>query len=439
MSRKRRAFGVVAAAAAGAALLIAQPALSASAQPNPDSGQAAPARGLYKVLGATNTEQYRQVGQSGVDVLNHSHLGRKASGPGVEFDIVATPEQAATLRSQGYTVNLTGDWAAMLKERSKGDGGQRLAGDFPPGDEKYHTYQEMVDEINKAQSDHPDIAKVSSIGKSHEGRDIPVIKISDNVAQDENEPEVLFTCNMHAREHLTGEMCIRIFNRFTDGYANDPAIKDMVDNREIYIVPMQNPDGIEFDVASGEYQGWRKNRQDQGTDTNRNFDFKWGCCGGSSGNPGAEDYRGPSAASAPEVQAIQKFAESRVVDGKQQIKAHVDFHTFSELVMWPFGWTDNDVAEGMTQEEATRFQTIGKQMADTNGYTPQQLSDLYPTDGTICDYLWGKQRIWSFAFEMYPSGGGIDGFYPPDEKIEPETARNDKAVDILVKAAGEVP
>ncbi|RZS34876.1 carboxypeptidase T [Herbihabitans rhizosphaerae] len=435
MSTTRRAVGVIAAAVTGAALLIAQPALSASAQPNPDSDSgAAPARGLYKVLGATTKQQYTQITDSGVDVLTH-HGKRKASAPGVEFEVVANPEQAQKLRSQGYKVDLNGDWDAMLKERSRG----KKAGDFPPDDEKYHNYKEMTDEINKAQSDHADIAKVSSVGKSHEGRDIPVIKISDNVGQDEDEPEVLFTCNMHAREHITAEMCLRIVSRFTDGYAGDAAIKDMVDNREIYIVPMQNPDGIEYDISGGDYKGWRKNREGQGTDLNRNYSFKWGCCDGSSTDPGAEDYRGPSAASAPETQAMEKFAASRVVNGKQQIKSHIDFHSFSELVLWPFGWTQDDVAEGMTEAEAKRFQDLGKQMAQTNGYTPEQSSDLYVTDGAIDDHMWGTHKILSYTFEMYPSGGGIDGFYPPDEKIEPETARNDKAVDMIIKAAGEQP
>ncbi|RZS34877.1 carboxypeptidase T [Herbihabitans rhizosphaerae] len=433
MSTKRRAVGVVAAVAIGAAVLIVQPTLNASAQSTANGEQAAPARGVYKILGATTKQQYQQINDTVDDVLSH-HGRRTTSAPGVEFDVVATPQQASALRSQGLTLNLTGDWDAMLAERSKG----KKAGDFPPDDAKYHNYKEMTDEINKAQSDHADIAKVSSIGKSHEGRDIPVIKISDNVAQDEDEPEVVFGCNIHAREHLTAEMCLRIAARYTDGYASDATIKDMVDNREIYIIPMQNPDGIEYDIASGQYRGWRKNREGQGTDLNRNFNFKWGCCGGSSGSPSSETYRGPSAASAPETKAIQGFVDSRVVNGKQQIKTHIDFHTYSELVLWPFGWTYDDVTEGMTAEEAKRFQDFGRQMAQTNGYTPEQSSDLYITDGTTDDYYWGVHKVFSFTFEMYPSGGGgIDGFYPPDERIEPETARNDKAVDMIVAEAGK--
>ncbi|GAA2781837.1 hypothetical protein GCM10010470_14720 [Saccharopolyspora taberi] len=248
---------------------------------------------------------------------------------------------------------------------------------------------------------------------------------------------MLFNCNQHAREHLTTEMCLRIVNRFTDGYANDPAVKDMVDNREIWVVPVTNPDGSIYDVESGQYQGWRKNRQDTGTDTNRNFDYKWNCCGGSSDDPNAEDYHGPHAASAPEVAALQKWVDSRVVNGQQQIRAHIDWHTYSELVLWPFGHTSDDVTDGMTQEEYDRFAKVGGEMAQTNGYTPQQSSDLYVTDGDTTDWMWGKHKIFSFTFEMFPSnGGGIDGFYPDDEVIEKETTRNDAAVDILLREAG---
>ncbi|MGH3434573.1 MAG: M14 family metallopeptidase [Thermocrispum sp.] len=268
------------------------------------------------------------------------------------------------------------------------------------------------------------------------------MKISDAATTDDDEPEVLFTCNMHAREHLTTEMCLRIINRYTDGYESDPNIKALVDTAEIWVIPTQNPDGVEHDIASGQYEGWRKTRKPNegsseiGTDPNRNYSYKWGCCGGSSDNPGAEDYRGAAALDQPETRQVTEFVDSRVVGGEQQIKGHIDFHTFSELVLWPMGYTTDDTTEEMTEQEAARFADIGTRMADTNGYTPQQSSDLYITDGDINDWMWGNHKILSFCFEMHPSSGGIDGFYPPDEVIEEETSRNDEAVDILLNEVG---
>jgi carboxypeptidase T len=420
MLTKRRVLAAAVGVAAAVALVVAWPA--GAAEPS------APDQGLYEVHGADTVASRTSVAGSGVDVL------------GVRGDVVsvvASPAQAEALRSQGLTVDLTGDWRSLLAERS---GGGSRSGDFPAGDEGYHTYDEMMATLQSAASAHPDITSLASIGDSYEGRQIPIIKISDNAATDEDEPEVLFTCNMHAREHLTTEMCLHIVDRFTSGYGSDETVTGFVDSREIWVVPSVNPDGAVYDIAGGQYQGWRKNRQPNpsggvGTDINRNFSYLWGCCGGSSGSPSAEDYRGPSAASTPEVAAVEAFADSRVVGGVQQLKGHIDFHTFAELVLWPFGHTNDAVTEGMTQEEYDQFASIGRQMAASNGYTPEQSSALYITDGDINDYMWGTHKVLTYCFEMYPTDGGIDGFYPPDEDIVPQTTRNDGAVDILLTNA----
>ncbi|MER6992375.1 M14 family metallopeptidase [Saccharopolyspora hirsuta] len=420
-----------AATIAAAACLLLLPAAQAGVSAAPDDPVAAPAAeaggtAVYTVPD-TDSRSRTEINRSGAQVL---------SVTGSTATIEATPEQAAQLRAGGFALQAQQDVVSALQELNLDRKAAPGTAAFPPDDQGYHTYDEVNQVLDQVVADHGDIAAKSSVGKSFEGRDIPVLKISGNVAQDEAEPEVLFSCNQHAREHLTTEMCLRIINRFTDGYASDPAIKEVVDSREIWIVPMVNPDGSIYDVESGQYRGWRKNRQDTGTDTNRNWDYQWGCCGGSSGNPASETYRGTAPFSSPEASQLAGFVDSRVVDGAQQIKAHIDFHTFSELVLWPYGYTDADTAEGMTQEEYDRFVRVGTEMARTNGYTPQQSSDLYITDGSVNDWMWGKHKILSFTFEMYPSSGGIDGFYPPDEVIQRETERNDAAVDILLREAG---
>ena len=87
------------------------------------------------------------------------------------------------------------------------------------------------------------------------------VKISDNVGTDEDEPEVLFTASQHAREHLTVEMALYLLNELTDEYGTDSRITGLVDGREIWIVFDMNPDGGEYDIATGSYRSWRKNRQ----------------------------------------------------------------------------------------------------------------------------------------------------------------------------------
>ena len=351
--------------------------------------------------------------------------------------VSADARQVAHLKSLGYQVT------ALPAPPDRGKSATSALGplDFPSADAKYHNYAEMNAEIDQRLAAYPSIMSKRVIGKSYQGRDIVAIKISDNVATDENEPEVLFTHHQHAREHLTVEMALYLLRELGAGYGTDTRITNMVNNREIWIVPDLNPDGGEYDVASGSYRSWRKNRQPNsgstyvGTDLNRNWDYKWGCCGGSSGSKSSETYRGTAPESAPEVKVVADFVRSRVVGGKQQIKAGIDFHTYSELVLWPFGWTNSDTTTGMTQDDRDAFAKVGQSMAASNGYTPEQSSDLYITDGSIDDYLWGAQKIFAYTFEMYPTSSWDGGFYPPDEVIERETSRNKDAVLQLLENA----
>jgi hypothetical protein len=318
-----------------------------------------------------------------------------------------------------------------LPTRAKGL--RARAANFPPADAGYHNYQEMTDDTAAIAAAHPAIVSRRSIGTSQQGRQIWALKVSDNVAADEAEPEVLFTANQHAREHLTVEMALYLLNELTGKYGTDSRITSAVNTREIWIVPSMNPDGAEFDVASGAYAMWRKNRQPNagssavGTDLNRNWGWQWGCCGGSSGTFSSETYRGAAPFSAPETTVVRNFVNSRVIGGAQQIKTGIDFHTYSELVLWPYGYTTADTATGLTVDDRNALASIGQNMAATNGYTPEQASDLYIADGTIDDWLWGTHKIFGYTFEMYPTTSN-PGFYPPDEVIAAQTSRNREAV-----------
>ncbi|MEV5188682.1 M14 family metallopeptidase [Streptomyces werraensis] len=345
-------------------------------------------------------------------------------------------DQIRELRRQGYEVTPLG----TAPDRSTAADGPRLF-DFPSADSRYHNYAEMNAEIDQRIAAYPSIMSKRVIGKSYQGRDIVAVKVSDNVGADEAEPEVLFTHHQHAREHLTVEMALYLLRELGAGYGSDARVTKMVQEREIWIVPDLNPDGGEYDIATGSYRSWRKNRQPNsgstavGTDLNRNWDYRWGCCGGSSGTKSSETYRGSAPESAPEVKVVADFVRGRVVGGVQQIKAGIDFHTYSELVLWPFGYTYSDTTTGMTADDHAAFKAVGQKMAAGNGYTAQQSSDLYITDGSIDDYLWGAHKIFGYTFEMYPRSASGGGFYPPDEVIERETSRNRDAVLQLLENA----
>ena len=124
-----------------------------------------------------------------------------------------------------------------------------------------------------------------------------------------------------------------------------------------------------------------------------------------------------------------------MVGGRQQITANIDFHTYSELILWPYGYTYADTAPGLNADQQSALATLGRSMAATNGYTAEQASELYITDGDINDWLWGQYRIFSYTFELYPSSSSGGGFYPPDEVIATQTSRNRAATLLLLDAA----
>ena len=310
-----------------------------------------------------------------------------------------------------------------------------LATEFPAGWTGYHSYTEIAAETAAVAAAHPDIAERFSIGKTYQGRDIWAMKISDNVATDEAEPEVLFDGNIHADEHMGAEMVLKIMHWLVDGYGTDPRITNIVNTREIWLVFVVNPDGAEYDISGGKFHFWRKNRQPTpgtgyiGTDLNRNFGYRWGLEGNTSKNPAAITYRGPAAFTAPEDRAMRDFFASRVVGGRQQIRTAITFHESGRLVMWPYGYTYTNVPSDMTVADHAALMTIGRHMAASNGYKPEQASDLYLSSGTSRDYLYGTYRTFSFTFEMSVKD------YPDDSMIAAETGRNKEAVLYLMERA----
>ncbi|HUP83502.1 MAG TPA: M14 family zinc carboxypeptidase [Candidatus Limnocylindria bacterium] len=322
-------------------------------------------------------------------------------------------------------------------------GSAAAANDFPPDHEGYHTYAETSAFLDGVEAAHPAIARKLSIGQSYEGRPIWALKISDNVGSDEDEPEVLFTSQMHAREWLSQEQNLRIADLLTSNYDQAPdsqlegRVTDIVDKLEIWIIPMLNPDGAEYDISnpSNGFRNQRKNRQpvangaQPGIDLNRNFGFGWACCGGSSGKPGSFYYRGREPWQGVETARLRDFVLGRIVDGRQQIRAAIDWHAFNEEIMWPFAYTTTDLPRPMAADDLAAFKAVARGMADLNGYMPKQLSDLYVFDGGSSDWLYGDQRIFSLTIEVYPlDDSHVGGFYPPDSIIDRETTRNDGAV-----------
>ena len=270
----------------------------------------------------------------------------------------------------------------------------------------YRDFAAIREDLLSIQAQHSDIAKVYDIGDSWEtrqglgSRDILAIKISDNVSTDEDEPEVLIVGLHHAREWTTSELVTVIAENLTDGYGNDSRLSWLVDNREIWIVPVVNPDGLDYAIHHDQW--WRKNRRlnydaTYGVDLNRNYNGSengdpagdWGGAG-SSHTPSDETYCGMYPFSEPETQAIRDLVIAR------DFKIALDFHSYGDLVMWPWGYSSDKTPDDI------HFVRIGTAMAALNGYTAEQSVGLYPTTGDSLDWEYGSQDVFAFCFEIGP-------------------------------------
>lgn len=283
-----------------------------------------------------------------------------------------------------------------------------------PVDYVYHNYTNVRDILYTVQAQHPSIAKVYDIGDSWQktngtaDRDILAIKISDNVASEEDEPETLIMALHHAREWPTTEIALALIENLTDGYGSNKTVSWLVDNRETWIIPVVNPDGLDFALSSDD--NWRKNRHyfpasdSYGVDLNRNYNGSengdplgaWGGAG-TSDDPSSDVYCGEYAFSEPETQAVRDL-----------IKAHdfqigIDFHTYGEWVMWPWGYT-TDLTED--NDDLVR---IGYEFAALNGYLPAQSVVMYATTGDSIDWMYGGADIYSYCIEV---GTDKDNFNP---------------------------
>lgn len=281
----------------------------------------------------------------------------------------------------------------------------------------FHSFADMEQELQDIANRFPDITKLESIGRSWEGRDIWAMKISDNPDVDEDEPEIYINGMHHSREWMAMEVPLYIISYLTHYYEDYDEVAELVNSREIWILPCVNPDGRVYDGIndgtdptnhSTQPYGWRKNvrdnngggfdEDDDGVDLNRNYGYFWGGTGSSS-SPGDWSYRGPSQFSEPETRAVRDFVLSR------NFTISITYHSYSQLILYPWGFTK------APSDDKALFQTIAGQMSDriTNTvnstkerYTPMQSSQLYLTAGDDIDWLYGEAGIYAFLIELYP-------------------------------------
>ena len=300
--------------------------------------------------------------------------------------------------------------AAGLKIRTTVTLRQRFGAlDFPEKDAVYHNYKELEADMRSLAARAPDLVSIFSIGKSTLGKDLWAVRLTRGAkgTKPSKKPGIVFMGTHHAREHLSTEVPLLIAKHLVDNRA-DMEIARLLETRDVYFIPMVNPDGVEYDIEGGKYHMHRKNMAKNadgstGVDLNRNYAWGWGG-GGASPNPGDDTYRGPSAFSEPESRAVKAFVEAR-----PNLKVMISYHTFSELILYPWGGSDEQIPDA---KALAAFKAMAGEMAKMTGYTPEQSSDLYIATGDTCDWAWGAKGIFAFTFELTPKSMWDGGFYP---------------------------
>ena len=321
---------------------------------------------------------------------------------------------------------------ARVRYDAAGGGGAneaRFGGDPDAFFREYRDIEELMALWDGFVGTHPALISREVVGQSVEGRDIVGYTISGSAGGEPlSKPTLVFNGTIHAREWISPMTVSYIGRGLVEGYGIDDRITRLLDANTFRIIPVLNPDGYVYSWESERL--WRKNRRQNspsryGVDLNRNFATGWGG-GGSSGNSGSNTYRGPSPFSEPESRALRDYllaTPNRVF--------HIDFHSYSQLVLWPWGHRfeeapDVDALTGLgTQYAETIRSTTGA------NYTPQQATELYQASGITTDWAYDEAGVLGFTIELRPRASN---FAPPPETILPCARENYAAVLTLTEA-----
>jgi hypothetical protein len=352
--------------------------------------------------------------------------------PGIYMDLVVNELQYKEIKARGYDIEIT-QTESQLRENMIS--GRDLDG--------YRTYDDVLTELQQIEIDYPDICKLYDIGES-QGKlysdagnsnyddyyhEIWVLKVSDNVEVEEDEPCVYYMGAHHAREPISTEVSMAVLNHILDNYGVDPTITDNVDNTQIWFAPLVNPNGHKI-VTDEDNLWWRKNIRDNdengfitpssgydypdGVDPNRNYSFEWGYVG-ASGNINSQTYHGPYAFSEPEIVAMKELMDSH------HFVTGITYHSYSELVLFPFGYNI-----GVIAPDHDALEELAIAIATPMGYIPQAAWELYPCMGTTDDYSYGTHGTFSFTVELATE------FIPPAAQVQSICNENIQPAMILL-------
>jgi len=272
----------------------------------------------------------------------------------------------------------------------------------------YHTYQELTDELHSLQENYSSLMSLTSIGKTYEGRDLWMVKLSDNVNQTEDEPGVLFMAAHHGNEWPGVEICLFFIRYMVENYENNslPQVRDAMNTTQIYLIPMVNPDGVTVDTRKncapnhGPF-GHSSSVTSYGVNLNRNYDDPWFLAyifplryylpfilPDSSFN-----YRGPYPFSENETKAVKNFAEAH------NFSISISYHSYGEFIIYPWMHTTKQ-----TPDEPL-FRSVGENISLINNYylsvKKDRLIPLYGgTLGSSENWLYREKGTIAYTIEV---------------------------------------
>lgn len=277
----------------------------------------------------------------------------------------------------------------------------------------FYTIDECYAELDFMAATYPDLITVRqpiSDMTTFEGRSIYYVKLSDNANDSENEPQVLYTAMHHAREPIGMQHLIFYMYYLLENYEHNQEVRDLVDNTEMFFIPIFNVDGYARNIETNPNGGgmWRKNRRDNGNgtfgiDLNRNYGYAWGYDNeGSSPYTWSETYRGTDAFSEPETQMIKEFCESH------DFKIALNYHSYSNLLLYAWGYIPELSADNAVFAEYAKNMTVDNHYV----YGPA-CTTIYPSNGGSDDWMYGEQETKGKILAYTPEcGSESDGFWP---------------------------
>ncbi|WP_345975242.1 M14 family metallopeptidase [Sulfurimonas sp. HSL3-7] len=218
--------------------------------------------------------------------------------------------------------------------------------------QQYISYQECVDFFLSAQASHPDLFKVTTIGKTWEERDMIAVTISKGMEDADSKPALFYTGSIHAREWIGIELAVKYAHHLLEHIEFDPQLNQLLERATFYVVPCANPDGFEY--SRNHFSFWRKNRRHNadgtfGVDLNRNFSIGYA----PSKNTSSNVYSGPQPFSEPETAALRDF-----VLAHPNITIALDYHSQGNVFFPAHNFIHEDAID------ATDLNTLSANMAE---------------------------------------------------------------------------